>query len=363
MDLKRLAQYRVVSQLLINSKIESVENVVSWMGAMQAQDLNMAKWAIGIRMKNGREETINTAINDGKIFRIHALRPTWHFVDAKDLDWITDLSAPQIKAKSKGRQKELEITPALLKKSYKLLQKILEDNNHLTRKELMILFDRAKINTKDNRGSHILIHAELDKIICNGTMKGKDITYALWDERVSVKSDLKKEECLKLLAERYFQSHGPATIEDFCWWSGLTVTDVRKGMSSLSKNFISQKEGDIEYWFSHKLPHNIELKNDFHLLPAFDEMLIAYRNRSASIKEHHEAKAFSSNGIFWPVILKNGKAIGTWKKIPKKGTLEIEGDIFEPGNMKMQLLNKCTKKLGNFYGKKTELKTIHQAKS
>lgn len=172
------------------------------------------------------------------------------------------------------------------------------------------------------------MNAELGGLICSGRRSGNKITYSLLLERVPVRQILTKDESLAELAQRYFTSHGPATLKDFTWWSGLSVTDATKALSLVKPDFISMPVGSDKYWLKAEYP-NIEGKGHFvHLLPAFDEFLISYRDRNASLELAHNKKAISNNGIFYPVIVINGQVAGIWKRTTQKDKVKIETNFF-----------------------------------
>jgi len=355
MNQNNIANLRLSSQQIAETKFKTPKEIVGWMGAMQAQDFNMAKWAIGIRLKNAKEENVDAAINSGEILRTHLLRPTWHFVSAEDISWMIKLTAPRIKSSMKGRNNQLELSQKVLKKCNTLIGKVLRNGNHLTRKELLNEINKAKISTDDNRGSHILMNAELEGIICSGRMKNKQITYALLDERISKPKVVHKEEALGMLARKYFESHCPATLPDFIWWSGLSATEAKLALEIIKGDFISQKIGSEEYWFPYSFSFPKKFKESIFLLPAFDEFLISYKDRSAAIIFEHQKKAFSNNGIFWPVIVANGVAVGTWKREIKKDKIIIETNFFDQKNITPKSIQKEAGKFGYFLNLKPEI--------
>lgn len=356
MDQYNIANTRLLSQQIAGTKFKTPKEIVGWMGAMQAQDFNMAKWAIGLRLNKSTEETIHSAINSAEIIRTHLLRPTWHFVSAEDIYWMTELSGPRIKSSMNGRNKQLELSDKIFKKSFRIMEKVLKDNNHLTRKELLSEINKAKIATDDNRASHILMNAELEGIICSGKMNGKQTTYALLGERVPKPKSLHKDEALAILAAKYFESHCPATFRDFTWWSGLSVGDSKRAIEMIKKDFISEKINSEKFWFPHSFSLPEKFANTIFLLPAFDEFLISYKNRTATIISKHHGKAFSNNGIFWPTIVENGKVKGTWKREIKRDILIIKPDFFDPKNrVSKKELIKTACQFGSFLGHQIKL--------
>ena len=357
MDASNIATLRLQNQQISATNFKTVKELVGWMGAMQAQDFNQAKWAIGARLPNLTEDQIELALNQGEIFRTHLMRPTWHFVSAEDIYWLLELTAKQIKSTTKSRHRDLGLTESELQKSKEVFIKSLEGNRSLTREELGDQLNRAEINTFEQRLPHILMDAEIDGIICSGAISGKKQTYALLSERVPVKKAFSKDEALALLAKKYFTSHGPATLPDFVWWSGLPIADARKALEMNKATLISETIGTDTYWFADSVYLPSSPPDSVYLLPAFDEYLISYKNRSAAITLEDHTKAISNNGIFRPVIVVNGQISGLWKRTTKKDTVLIELDHFRPHSKKeIGLIEKAAESFGYFSGKKTEVK-------
>jgi len=327
MPATHIAHHRILNQQITNSSISTPKELINHMGAMQAQEFNQAKWAVGLRLPNYTEKQVEETFNRGEILRTHLMRPTWHFVSPDDIFWLVGLSAKQIKSAMKARNRQLELTEEDFKTSQEVMVKALEGNRYLTRDELSEFLNAAGISTKEQRLPHILMEAEIDRIICSGPMKGKKQTYALLEERVPNKIELTTDEALALLAKKYFTSHGPATIADFTWWSGLPVSQARKAVALNNNHLLSETINDETYWFAEN--HcTIPQPDSAFLLPAFDEYLVSYKNREAAISADHHAKAVSKNGIFWPILIINGKVSGLWKHSIKKDQLLLEFEFF-----------------------------------
>lgn len=352
-----ISHIRLRNQQIAGTNIKTTKELVGWMGAIQAQDYNQAKWAIGVRMPYLTEEQIESAFNQGEIIRTHLMRPTWHFVSADDIYWMLELTAKQIKSAMKSRNRDLGLTEAVLGKSHEILIKSIQGNRSLTREEISGHLNQAGISTDENRLSHILMEAEIDQIVCSGGIRGKKQTYALLAERVPIKKTFSKEEALAILAKKYFASHSPATLPDFIWWSGLPVADARKALEMNKSTLISETVGEDTYWFADSISPASSLPYTVYLLPAFDEYLISYKNRSAAITADHHSKAISNNGIFRPVVVVNGQISGLWKRTLKKDTVLIELDHFRPHNQtEKRLIENAAETFGYFSGKKIELK-------
>lgn len=326
------------------------------MGAMQAQDYAMAQWAVGVRLPQATAQAVSTAIDAGDIIRTHVLRPTWHLVSADDIHWMVELSAPQVKALCKSRHKQLGITEAVESKSKDVITHALSQGQHLTREEVVAELEKHTIATADNRAAHLLMIAELDGLICSGKAKGKKQTYALLAERVPKKESLTRDEALAKLATKYFASHCPATVQDFVWWSGLSVKDARRALEMIQAEVVSEHVNGVVYWFSHSYSMPKDSAKPVLLLPAFDEFLISYRDRSASLAAHDNQRVISRNGIFWPVIAVDGQVQGLWKRTVKNDVVIVETDLFFPlQRAAKESIEEKAKAFGEFIGKRTEV--------
>jgi hypothetical protein len=320
---------RAISHQLVNPAFENAKDTVSWMGAIQAQDYNMCKWAIGVRLKSAAISDVETALKKGEILRTHIMRPTWHLVAAEDIRWMLELCERKIKTASASRDTYLEITEKLFSQTNNLITKMLEGNNHLTRGEISDNLNKSGIKTNTARMVHFMSRAEAEGIVCSGADKEKQQTYALIDERVKATKKLNKDEALAKLATKYFKSHSPASLHDFNWWSGLSIADSRLAINLIDNDLIKEKQS-TSILFMHK---SVKVKPDFEeyacLLPAFDEYIISYKNRDSVIDRQYQARVFTKNGIFHPVIMHNGKIIGTWNRIINKNKVEIKKQLFD----------------------------------
>ena len=356
MNLQELSRLRLENQHIAKSRFNTVKEIASWMCAMQAQDFNMSKWALGIRLQDSIMETINAAIDSGEIVRTHLLRPTLHLVSSDDIGWILKLTAPQIRAAVKFRDKELGLTEVVFRKSNSIIEKALRDGNHLTREELISELLKANIDVANNRASHILFRAETEGIICSGRLKEKKLTYALFHERILTTKHLDRNEALKELASRYFASRGPTTLEDFSWWSGLSLKDSKLALELAKPGLGNEIIENKTYWFASYSDLKHKVTNEVYLLPAFDEFIISYRDRTASLPSAVHKKAVSSNGIFYPTIVREGHVIGTWKYFIKKDKISILTNLFDNTDIsKDTCFNNASARFAGFIHKEMEL--------
>jgi hypothetical protein len=320
-----IPRYRLHNQFLSQTNCTAPEQVVAALGAVQSQDYAGAKWALAQRLKDApTDATIEKAFHEGKILRTHVMRPTWHFVTPADIHWMLDLTAPRVKIAMKHMDGQLGFDQALIKKSNRTLQKALQGNQQLTRTELSPILKKAGIPVDGYKMGQLLGHAELDQVVCSGGRKGKQFTYALLEERAPQTKSLEREAALIELTRRYFKSHGPSTLQDFVWWSGLTITEARKGMEAVKSEFEQETVADQVYWLPAS-PLTKSSSPSVYLLPNYDEYTVGYRDRSAIFDQSHIDKlsAFRES-ILTQVMVINGQVSGTWKRTLKKNEVMME---------------------------------------
>ena len=325
-----IAHNRLQNQHISQHSLEKAENAVSWLCAVQAQDYAAAKWALGLRMQYSTDESLEQSFTEGTILRTHVMRPTWHFVSPIDIRWLLTLTAPRINAGNASWYRRLELDDTLFKHSNTVLTKALQGGKQLTRAELVSVLQRANIFA-DNllRFTYIIMRAELDGIICSGARRGKQFTYALLDERAPQARTLDRDEALAELARRYFTSRGPATLQDFVWWSGLTVADARNGLEMMTSQLMHEVIDGQTYWCSDSRPSAKDPSQTMYLLPNFDEYIVGYTDRSAVFDSSHTQKLDSrENVLFQHIIVRDGEVIGTWRRTLKKDSVFLTSYLF-----------------------------------
>jgi hypothetical protein len=319
-----IARQRLHNQGLNVPRFNGATQAVEWFGAVQAQDFQAAKWALGQRVLDATDADIEREFNKGSILRTHIMRPTWHLVTPADIRWLLRLTAPRIKARSRSYFRQLDLDEALFKRSHKALLKALKAHQYLDKRSLKKVIERAGISVPvPLRLTYILFEAELEGLICSGPRRGKQLTYALLEERIPETKELPREAALAELARRYFTSHGPATLQDFSWWSGLTVTEAKAGVAFNGKNLEQESIGDKSYWFSRSQAKSKGRAPLVCLLPPYDEYLVAYKDRSAAMNGVSTEQFRSRNPIFDSPLVLNGRVIGGWKRAIKNGSLII----------------------------------------
>ncbi len=304
-----IAELRLRNQR-ITRPVQSPERVVSWHGAVQAQEYGPAKWGLALRSaKSTTDAGIERAIKKGRILRTHVLRPTWHFISPADIRWMLQLTAPQVHRRMSTYDRQLGLHADVMTRATGILERALGDNGCLTRRELGAHLRRAGLPGGSMELAHIAMHAELEGVICSGPRRGKQSTYALLADRAPTARRLPQDEALAELTRRYLRSHGPATIRDFVWWSGLRTADAKHG---LEMNRARPREVDgLKYWtIGRESGSASRPRSGVHLLPIYDEYLVAYRDHRAVPRPAYAI------GNFLHALVIGGQVAGTWRTIP-----------------------------------------------
>jgi hypothetical protein len=297
--------------------------VVAWLGAVQAQDYASALWAVGLRTVGARQEDVEQAILDRRIVRTWPMRGTLHFVAAPDARWMTELLAHRASG-AQTRLRSLGIDESVLTRSRRALARHLQGGHRLTRAAACDVLEHATLATSDQH-RHILWRLAIDRFICCGPHEGKQQTFVLFDEWVPKAPRLPREEALAELAVRYFTGHGPATVRDFTWWSGLTLADARLAVTLAGTRIESETINGTMFWFAERPIPETAAVDPAYALPAFDELLIGYADRSAALTPVTARRAIAG-GTFKPVVLAGGHVLGTWKRRvhPRELACDIE---------------------------------------
>lgn len=321
-----------------------------WLGAVQAQDYFGSLWAIGLRMWSAVEADVEQAMAEGRIVRTHPTRDTWHFVAAEDIRWLLALTAPGRIASYAAWDRRLELDDATIARSRAVFAETLQGGKQLTRRELAAALGQAGISTAGLRMTFLLAHAELEGVIVSGVRRGKQFTHALLDEMVPVAGTLERDEALAELARRYFTSHGPATLQDFSWWSGLPAADSRAGLEMAKSHLIQEKIDGKLYWLAPFSSSVTDASPTVYVLPAYDEYTVAYTDRRAVLDPAHAV--VTGNGIFSPIIVLDGRVAGTWKRTFKKEAVIITRSLFTSlDDAQSQALTSAIERYSRFIGK------------
>jgi hypothetical protein len=315
-----IARVRLRNQKLIPTERARPEEIVAWLGAVQSQDYSGASWGLGRRLHGVSGADVDEAFNQGRILRTHVMRPTWHFVPPADIRWMLALSAPRVNAASASYYRRHELDVAVFKRARTLLERQLRGGRSMTRAEIGSALQQAGISCTPLRLGLLMMRAELDAIVCSGPRRGKQFTYALLEERAPAAKPLPRDEALAVLTGRYFASHGPATIRDFAWWAGLTVADAKAGMAMVAPSLSHESIDGLTYWFHPSRIPREPGSAPLHLLPAYDEFLIAYKDRG--IAADARTSTFDPYAYF---LVIGGRLGGTWRRAigPKSASLTV----------------------------------------
>jgi hypothetical protein len=324
MTLSTLAQLRLRNQRLTGPPCPTAAEVVQCLGAVQSQDYAGAKWAVAQRTTGLTDAAIDREFDRGSILRTHVMRPTWHFVTPSDIVWLLALTAPRVQAFNAYYYRQFELNARVFARSHAVLVKALQGGRHLTRTELAAKLQQARIAASGIRLGLLMMHAELERVICSGPRRGKQFTYALLEERAPNAGVLPREEALAELTRRYVASHGPATLKDYAWWSGLSAADVKAGVEMIKSELEQATIDGRVYWFAASAKKVSKPSPTVFLLPNYDEYFIAYKDRHlVQPLPAHTKDARRARDPFVHQIAIDGWLAGSWLRRPNAKSVDV----------------------------------------
>ena len=353
-----IARRRLRNSRLTGAGFTSPAEAVGWHLAMQSQDYGPAKWSVGQRSKGLSDEDLDDAMARGSIIRTHVLRPTWHFVARADYRWLLALSGPRVQRWSARRYRELGLDPRTRARAEKLIVSALEGGNRLTRKEIAAVLDDARFDREGQRLPYILSHCELEAVIASGGLAGKQQTYALIDERVPAGGRFDRDDAIVELVRRYLTSHGPASVKDMSWWSGLTMTDLRGALGDLGDEVGSESVDGIDLWSIASTDSRLPGAKGAHLLQTYDELVVGY-TESRFLGDPGAEKARAAYGDrTYPSggLILDGRIGGHWRRTLERDAVRVEVHLYErPAPATTQAVRSAANKLGRFLDRPVEL--------
>jgi hypothetical protein len=345
---------------LTGPRATAPDEVVRRHGAMQAQEYPLAKWAIGQRADGLVDEDVDRALTEGSIVRTHVLRPTWHFVPREDLRWILALTGPRVRRGIDRRYRDLELDGRTLARCESAIAKALTGGNHLTRAEVGAVLDGARIDRSGQRLPFILTHFELEAMICSGGLSGKQHTYALVDERVPRGRRFDRDRALVELTRRYLKGHGPATVQDFRWWSSLTIADIRAALDALGSEVQREDVEGMTFWSLTATEEGAIPRGGVQLLHLYDELAVGYTQSRYLGDPRAERARAEWEGRNYPTgaMLHDGLIAGVWRRTLKRDSVVVEAFLYDnPTGRATRALAATADELARFVGRNADLRT------
>ena len=330
---------RLLNQQLIVPQFKTPTEVVSHMGAMQAQEYRMMRWAVEMRTKKPSHKAFKEAYDSGQIIRLHLMRGTWQLVSAEDYLWMIDLCAPKAIAVTKGWMSSNKITipEEELHRVRDILAQTAADLGSATKEDIIKALAEHNMQMDDHRLSYHIRMAELSGTLCSGDLLPTKATYALSTEKIGPRpAQIDRDEALIHFTRKYFQSRQPATLEDYVWWSGLNVNDCRKGIALLGDTIHKETWKGREFYLTDNCRTRGFRTGKLLLIPPYDEYLIGYKSRDIVLTPEHRHRAHNNSGIFQPIIARDGIICGNWS--PFKDDCIVE--LFD-GSNKMENLQEA----------------------
>ncbi len=315
------------------SGAESIAAVVTGLLAVQAQDFGQASWALGLRAPGSTRDDLVEALDSGAVVRSWPMRGTLHFCTPGDLRMMLSITAARTVQGTGARHRQLGIDDALVTRAEHIARGALTGGGSLSRDEYFALLKAEGIEPGGQRGVHLIWLLAHAGVLCWGPARGSGQAMVLLDEWAPATREPDRDEALGEFVLRYFTGHGPATLDDFCWWSKVTVAEAKSGLARVRERLSTIELGGETYYLAGPDAHgSAEAAPPGRLpataaLPGFDEYLLGYRRRAPALpEEYFERIVPGGNGIFLPMLVSHGTIVGTWKRSigPKAVTVTLD---------------------------------------
>jgi hypothetical protein len=304
---------------------DDVAGVVSWFGAMQGQDAASVLWSLGARLPGTTLADVNAALEKREVVRTWPMRGTVHLIPAEDAHWMLELMGVRTLAGAAARRETIGLSEADAERGVEVLAAALAGGKRLTRAECLRALADGGVEVTGQQGYHMLWYASQQGVSAIAPHIGKEQTFVLLDDWSPSPRRPDRDQALGLVAERFFRSHGPATVADLARWTGLTVKDCRAGVAAAGDALTQVRVGGAEMIVDAALA-GAELPelDDWLALPGFDEFVLGYKDRSMMVDDaHKEAIVPGNNGIFMATIVRGGRVVGIWKRTLKKKAVVV----------------------------------------
>ena len=317
---------RLLNQQLAAPQFSDPAEVVSHLGAIQAQEYRLMRWAVTMRTKKPSAMAFKKAFDDGRIIRLHLMRGTWQLVTAEDYWLMLELCAAKAIAVTKGwmNSNKISIPDDELMRIREILAQTAADKGSGTKEDFVQALAEKDIHMDDHRLSYHIRMAELSGTLCSGDLLPMKASYALTASKVKLKEKTDRDEALMRFTWKYFQSRQPATLEDFVWWSGLNISDCRKGIELLGDTIHIERWKGRDFYLTDEYRTRGFRKDKFLLIPPYDEYLIGYKSRDIVLPPEHRHRAHNNSGIFQPIIAHDGIVCGNWSPFKE----DCQADFF-----------------------------------
>jgi hypothetical protein len=265
---------------------------------------------------------------------------------------MLSVSGPRVQAMNLHYYRKMGADTKLLKRSRRLIERSLQHGQALTRRELAASLARCGVHLQGQLLAFVTMHAELQGVICSGPRRGKQFTYMLLDDRVPPGRTLDQDWALGELARRYFHSHGPATIRDFSWWSGMTIRETKRALDIIQAPAIGESASGEKYWsctIDGAAPPS-RPAGAVDLLPIYDEYLIAYKEREAVMSLAPPTRGYDPYAHF---LMLDGRLVGTWSRSDTIDTVHAAVTPYRPlTKAQKKTLALAVGNLGAFLGRR-----------
>jgi len=303
MDADALRPLRLRSHLLAEPAA-TVPDVARRLVAVQSQDFAAGRWALGIRTAGDPTVgDVDRAFDEGLLVRAWTQRGTLHIVEPTAVAGILAVTGER-------QSRAYGIDPAVLDRAGRVFRSALDIEGSLTRAAFVDALQRDGVAGSVQVGGRILTALSLRGVVALGPVVPREggVTREQYLVPLPPAETVGDDPAVDLFLA-YLRGHGPASTADFAWWAGLPAGATRSVAERAGDRVVRTDDGLL----SLPAPARAAVAPTTIALPAFDEYVISYAERSLAMGAGDRTTIGPTvNGMVRPVILRGGVAVGTW---------------------------------------------------
>ena len=359
----QISQLRLHSQQLTPDPEPdaTVAEVVNRVAGVQTQDARSAALSVRARCLGITAKDVERALTRTRqVVRSWLMRGTLHLAAADEVGWLLSVLGPRFKKTTRRRREQLGLDDETAARGARVLEEVLRHRGPLTRDEIRTAPDFDDVPLEGQAAPHLLGYAALDGRVCHGPKRSGAPTYVPLSEWLDLADAPPAHKARARLAHHYLRAFGPARPRDMARWSGLTLTQSRKGFEQIECELLEITGGEEPLWMleeEHRQLDKSPRPSTARLLPKYDTLLTGYRIRDWILPEPHVDRIYPGGGLLRRSVLAGGRIVGTWDPERKcEETLRVGVDLFEetPTSTRDALAPEA-EDVGHFFGREGSL--------
>lgn len=332
----QVAAFRLKRHHLIHPQNSGLVEICADLCGVQAQVMGSARLAFRARTESFTRMDLESALWTRRMLvKTLAMRQTMHLLPAKDYSAYVAALLPSRTAALMRVMARIGVGAREVEGMNAALLQILS-GDPMTQRELAALLKprvEKKLLPWMNLSWNVFRPALIAGLVCYGPNRGRETTLVRVERWLPKLQAIDEGRAKERLLRNYLRTYAPAVLQDFCKWSGISVSEAKPLWRSLQDEMVAVSvEGAEAFVLPDQLP---ELESGLPdspvvcLLPGFDPYLLAHARKEHLVSAQHYKRVYRSQGWISPVVLVNGRAAGVWSCKRQGRAFVVQTELFE----------------------------------